>query len=152
MSHFLVHANFDSMVFNNLNFFLKKKSISKIFFPKYQISPKKLLHKNAIKKVRGVIFQNCVSYQWGFFWKNVGIFEKFWWGSKMGIFGDGVGIFTQKYLATQVVLLKLFWALCFRSKSKKSNFAVWTLVWPLEAFWWRKRWRSAYLSYTYIVD
>ena len=56
-------------------------------------------HKNAIKKVRGVIFQNCVSYQWGFFGKIVGIFEKFWWGSKMGIFGGGVGIFTQKHLA-----------------------------------------------------
>ena len=99
MSHFLVHANFDSIVFNSLNFFWKKKSFSKKFFPKCQISPKKLWHKNAIKKVRGVIFQNCVSYQWGFFWKNVGIFEKFWWGSKMGIFGGGVGIFTQKHLA-----------------------------------------------------
>ena len=28
-----------------------------------------------------------------------GFLKKFQWGSKVGIFGDGVGIFTQKHLA-----------------------------------------------------
>ena len=44
-------------------------------------------HKNGIKKVRGVIFQNCMM-------------EKCWWGSNVGIFGAGVGILTINHLAT----------------------------------------------------